>query len=157
MTGIGSQFGQFGQSGGGISPYGYGASSIGNPFLQTPQLLQSLQQLPFGYGQQTQAFAQPLQQLMQILPQQLWQLNQLNQLLQHHVHGLQQLVQVVPQQLQQIQQVLQTLPQQIQQLQAQQPPFGAQSIPAIGAYGPWQQLGVGTGAPGFTGQSGPVM
>jgi hypothetical protein len=154
MTGIGSQFGQFGQSGGGISPYGYGASSIGNPFLQTPQ---QLQQLPFGYSQQTQAFAQPLQQLMQILPQQLWQLNQLNQLLQHHVHGLQQLVQVVPQQLQQIQQVLQTLPQQIQQLQAQQPPFGAQSVPAIGAYGPWQQLGVGPGAQGFTSQSGPVM
>jgi hypothetical protein len=70
---------------------------------------------------------------------------------------LQQLVQVVPQQLQQIQQVLQTLPQQIQQLQAQQPPFGAQSVPAIGAYGPWQQLGVGPGAQGFTSQSGPVM
>jgi hypothetical protein len=155
MTGIGSQFGQFGQSGGGISPYGYGASPIANPFLlQTPQHLQSLQQLPFGYGQQTQAFAQPLQQLMQILPQQLWQLNQL---LQHHVHGLQQLVQVVPQQLQQIQQVLQTLPQQIQQLQAQQQPFGAQALPSLGAFGPWQQPGVSMGAPGFTGQSGPVM
>lgn len=150
MTGIGSQFGQFGQSGGGISPYGYGALPIANPFLpQTPQHLQSLQQLPFGYGQQ-QGFAQPLQQLMQILPQQLWHINQL---LQHHVHGLQQLVQVVPQQLQQIQQVLQTLPQQIQQLQAQQQPFGAQVIPFI----PWQQPGVSMGAPGFTGQAGSVM
>lgn len=154
MTGIGSQFGQFGQSGGGISPYGYGASPFINPLLlQAPQHLQSLQQLPFGYGQQTQAFAQPLQQLMQILPQQL---SQINQLLQHHVQGLQQLVQVVPQQLQQIQQVLQTLPQQIQQVQTQQP-FGAQAVPSIGAYGAWQQPGVNIGAPGFTGQAGPVM
>ena len=155
--GIGSPFGQFGQTGG--SPFGgYGMTT---PFqLQTPPYLQSLQQIPGSsgtgqpFGQQSQHYAQ-LQQLLQILPQQL---GQVHQLLHQQFQALQQLVQVVPQQLQHIQQLLQILPQQIQQLQMQsQQPFGAQATPGIGGFGPWQQSGAGIGSPAFGGQGGPVM
>ena len=63
-----------GQSGGGISPYGYGATPITNPlFLQTPQHLQSVVAAAVQAWPADASVAQPLQQLMQILPQQLWQ------------------------------------------------------------------------------------
>lgn len=155
--GIGSPFSQFGHAG--VSPYG--GYPIASPFqLQAPPYLQSFQQIPgaaFGqpFGMQSQGYAQPVQQLLQILPQQL---GQLHQLLQHEIQDLQQLVQIVPQQLQHIQQVLQILPQQIHQsqLQTQQQPFGTQVTPGFGN-APWQQSGVGFGSPAYSGQTGSVM
>jgi hypothetical protein len=162
--GIGSPATQFGQSTVGLSPYS--SYPIAAPFtLQTSPYLQSLPHVPFSYGMTAPgAYAQPLQPLLQILPQQL---GQLNQVLQQQVHGLQQLLQIVPQQLHQIQQLLQILPQQIHQLQVQtQPqPFGAQA----GFGGSWQQpiggasswgqptAGVSVGSQAFPGQPGPVM
>lgn len=154
-SGIGSPFTQFGHAG--VSPYG--GYPIASPFqLQASPYLQSFQQIPgaaFGqpFGMQTQGYGQPVQQLLQVLPQQL---GQLHQLLQHDIQDLQQLVHIVPQQLQQIQQLLQILPQQIQQSQTQQQPFGAQGTQGFGV-APWQQSGVGFGSPVFGGQTGSVM
>ena len=106
-----------------------------NPFATQP--FGQLQ--PYAPGQglgvtpwslQSQQYAQPLQQvlqLLQIVPQQLQQLQQVQQLQQQYLQQLQQLVQIVPQQLQQIHQLIQFVPQQIQQLQYQlqaQQPFG---------------------------------
>jgi hypothetical protein len=160
-SGIGSPT-QFGQSTVGLSPYG--SYPIAAPFtLQTSPYLQSFQHVPLSYGALQAPYAQPLQQSLQILPQQL---GQLNQLLQQQLNGLQQLLQIVPQQLHQIQQVLQLLPQQIHhlQLQAQQQPFGAQAASGfagwqqpIGGSSGWGQPMTGIGSAPFAGQAGSVM
>ena len=103
MTGIAYGFG---------APTGYAAQTFPatSPFAA----------YPFGthpYGPQAQQHVQPLQQLLQIVPQQLQQLlqvvpQQLNQLqnVQQQVHHLQQLLQILPQQLYQLQQLVQSLP-----------------------------------------------
>jgi hypothetical protein len=72
---------------------------------------------------------QPLQQLLQIVPQQLQQVQYLQQLQAFH---LQQLLQLVPTQLQLIQQLVQAVPQQIQQLQQ---PWQTSPIPAQSGFG----------------------
>lgn len=127
--GIGSS--QLGQP----NPWGaspYGGYAIGPQlFTQTP-FSQPLQPVSFaGYGAgnypyaaQTAPYAQPLQQihqLLHILPQQVQQLQQLQQhqhiLQQQQLHQLQQLLQLIPQQLHQLQQLVQLLPQQLHQIQ----------------------------------------
>ncbi|HEY2905837.1 MAG TPA: hypothetical protein VGJ29_08030 [Vicinamibacterales bacterium] len=60
----------------------------------------------------------PAQQLLQVLPQQLQQLQNLQQ---QQLYYIQQLLQIVPAQLQQLQQLIQIIPQQLQQ---QSQPFG---------------------------------
>ena len=163
LFGIGTPVGQFGQLTAG-SPFGYpiGAGQA----LQTQPYLQSLQHAPLSYGPGPQAygqqFGQPLQQVLQILPQQL---AHVQQLLQQQFHGVQQLLQVVPQQLHQIQQLLSILPHQIHQLQfqAQQPQLGGQvgfgyNWPGIAGAQQGSPIGgVGVGSPGFGGQGGTVM
>lgn len=75
---------------------------------------------------------QPLQQLLQIVPQQLQQVQYLQQLQAFH---LQQLLQLVPTQLQLIQQLVQAVPQQIQQIQQLQQPWQTSPIPAQSGFG----------------------
>jgi hypothetical protein len=85
------------------------------PLQQTPWgLVPAVGQ---GIGAYGQAFAHPLQQVVQalsIVPQQLQQVLQLQSLQQQQI---QQLLQLVPAQLHQLQQLIQYIPQQIQQLQ----------------------------------------
>ena len=147
--GIGSPVSQFGQATLGTSPYG--VNPFVAPFTQSPPSGFGIGQ-PFGV--QAQPYAQPLQHLLQILPQQL---AQLNYLLQQQLQGLQQVVQIVPQQLHHIQQLLQILPQQIQMQSHTQQPFGAQGAPGFGSFGPWQQPNLGFSSQAFTGQGGTVM
>ena len=95
-----------------------------------------------GFGQTA---AQPVTQLLQIVPQQLQQLQFLQQ---QQLALLQQLLSIVPSQLQQLQQLIQVVPHQVQQLQQPYQPFGA------GLSGP---LGFGLVPQAFGGQSSHVM
>jgi len=149
--GIGAPFNQFGQPIQGTSPYG--VSPFGVPStLQTWPYLQSQQHIPSSFGSgwqppglQPQAYSQPVQQLLQILPQQLAQLNQLVQYEAQQLHHIQQLLQILPQQIQQM------------HLHTQQQPFGAQAAQGFGSFNPWQQPGQGFNSPAFTGPGGSVM
>lgn len=134
------------------SAYSIGAptSYVGQPFPATA---------PFGgyafggypFGPQAQHYIQPtpqqvLQQLLQIVPQQLNQL----QNVQHQVHHLQQLLQVLPQQLHQLAQLVQSLPHHLLHQ-----PFSAVSPiqsafgPGLSqqAAGPWGFTAAGQGVP----------
>src|SRR5262245_45435638 len=95
-----------------------------------------------GFGQTS---AQPVAQLLQIVPQQLQQLQFLQQ---QQLALLQQLLSIVPSQLQQLQQLIQVVPHQVQQLQQPYQPFGA------GLSGP---LGFGLVPQAFSGQTSHVM
>ena len=95
-----------------------------------------------GFGQ---TFAQPVTQLLQIVPQQLQQVQLLQQ---QQLALLQQLLSIVPSQLQQLQQLIQVVPHQVQQLQQPYQPFGA------GLSGP---LGFGLVPQAFGGQTSHVM
>jgi hypothetical protein len=97
-------------------PYSYPTSQL-NPFTPSPYGMQSFGSFP-GWGQQQQ-YAQPLQQILQIL-------------------------QIVPQQLQQLQQVLQTIPAQLAQLQQliQFAPQQIQQGPSLGGFPPTPQWGI---------------
>jgi hypothetical protein len=92
-----------------------------------------------------QTFAQPVTQLLQIMPQQLQQVQLLQQ---QQLALLQQLLSIVPSQLQQLQQLIQVVPHQVQQLQQPYQPFGA------GLSGP---LGFGLVPQAFGGQTSHVM
>jgi hypothetical protein len=95
-----------------------------------------------GFGQTS---AQPVTQLLQIVPQQLQQLQLLQQ---QQLALLLQLLSIVPSQLQQLQQLIQVVPHQVQQLQQPYQPFGA------GLSGP---LGFGLVPQAFGGQTSHVM
>ena len=148
--GIGAPVSQFGQGIQGTSPYG--GYPFAAPFTQASPYLQSQQQIPSSFGAgwqpsglQAQAYPQPVQQLLQILPQQLAQLSQLVQYEAQQLHHIQQLLQILPQQIQQM------------QLHTHQQPFGTQAAQGFGSFSPWQQPGVGFNSPAFTGPGGSVM
>ncbi len=66
--------------------YGFGAPT--SYAAQTFPATSPFAAYPFGthaYGSQAQQYVQPLQQLLQIVPQQLYQLQQLVQSLPHHL------------------------------------------------------------------------
>jgi hypothetical protein len=105
-------------------PFSYPTSQF-NPFASSPYGTYGFGSSPH-WGQQQQQYAQPLQQIFQILqavPQQLQQ--------------VQQILQVIPVQLAQLQQLIQFVPQQIHQgqqpSQAQQP-LG--HVPSLGGFPP---------------------
>ena len=115
-------------------PFSYPTSQL-NPFASSPYAAHGFGGSPH-WGQQQQ-YAQPLQQIFQILqvvPQQLQQLQQLVYVQQQQLQQLQQILQAIPAQLQQL---IQFVPQQIQQgqptSQAQQP-FG--QVPPMGGFPP---------------------
>jgi TolA-binding protein len=125
--GIGAPSMHVGQTLPATSPYG-GYGFAAHPFgPQAPHVQPGQQQV--------------LQQLLQIVPQQLQQL----QNVQQQVHYLQQLLQILPQQLQQIQQLIQSLPQQLLHSPFHPQPFGTipTQVSAVGggiapyAAGPW--------------------
>ena len=127
--GIGSPTAYPGSLPWGFSPQGgqpFGAQPFApQPYpYQNPYASQGIGGFGIGAGH-------PVQQLLQIIPQQLQQVQALQQL---QVQYLQQLLQIVPAQLQQIQQLVQIIPQQLQQQtqpfgQAIQNPFGLGFLP----------------------------
>jgi hypothetical protein len=120
--------------------FGIGTPGI-YPMAQNPWAIAPY--IGAGFGGQTPA--QPVTQLLQIVPQQLQQVQLLQQ---QQLALLQQLLSIVPSQLQQLQQLIQVVPQQVNQLQQPYQPFGA------GFSGP---LGFGLVPQAFGGQTGHVM
>lgn len=120
----------------GIPPYGTQGTGM-QPWGPQAYVQPISSPLTSGYGIGAAQPSPQLQQLLQILPQQLQQLQFLEQ--QQLVH-LQQLLHLVPAQLQQIQQLIQVVTQQVQQFQ--QSPIGS-GIPA--------PLGFGSAPQAFSG------
>ena len=116
---------------------GFGiGSSLSSPFQTNPFTAYGF--TPYASAQQ------PIQQWLQLLPQQIHQLQQLAYVQQQQ---LQQILQIVPVQLQQLQQAIQFVPQQLQQLLhlVAQQQFGAQGVGAVS-----QPQGLGTPFQGFS-------
>ena len=111
------------------------------------------------YSLQQQQYAQPLQQILQVLqivPQQLQQLQQLEYVQQQQLQQLQQILHAIPAQLAQLQQLIQFVPYQIHQMQQPsqvQQPFG--QLPGVGGFAGTPQWGISPQV--FGAQPGQVM